>query len=137
MPSRTPLAALAVARTVVRPIVATTAPWDCWASLPVSNERVRSVPLIGAATRMASAIGNSFMARGHAGADWSGGASSQSAAPRSGPETGPRNRRLTTAAPTAHGGTGQNGRCARLAAQTVLQEDRAVALDVDALDVIE
>ena len=47
MPSRTPLAALAVASTTVRPILATTAPCDCWASLPVSKVMVLSVPEIG------------------------------------------------------------------------------------------
>src|SRR3954465_8514204 len=60
IPSRTPLAALAVARTVVRPIEATTAPIDCWASRPVSNERVLSVPATGPDTRLASAMRSSF-----------------------------------------------------------------------------
>src|SRR5258706_10601979 len=54
-----------------------------------------------------------------------------------GPQTGPGNRRMTTGAPTARVGTGQNGRFARLAAQTVLLEDRAIPLDVDALHIIE
>ncbi len=56
MPSRTPRAAFAVARMIVPPIEATTAPCDCWASLPVSNERVLSVPDTGPDTRIASAI---------------------------------------------------------------------------------
>src|SRR5262245_55289144 len=56
MPSRTPLAALAVASTTVRPMRATTAPWDCWASLPVSKVMVLSVPEIGPDTVMASAM---------------------------------------------------------------------------------
>src|SRR6478672_8773315 len=47
MPSRTPLAALAVTRTMVSPMRPTTAPCDCGARTPVSNERVLSVPLIG------------------------------------------------------------------------------------------
>ena len=55
MPGRMSLAALAVARTVVSPIEATTAPWLCGASLPVSNESVRSVPDTGPRTRMGSA----------------------------------------------------------------------------------
>jgi hypothetical protein len=50
MPSRTPWAALAVARTVVPPMQATTAPCDWGANLPVSNERVASVPEMAAAT---------------------------------------------------------------------------------------
>ena len=56
MPSRTPFAAFAVARTVVLPIFATTAPCDCKANLPVSNERVLSVPEIAPLTEMASAM---------------------------------------------------------------------------------
>ena len=56
MPGLTSLAALAVAKTVVRPMEAITAPWDCWASLPVSNVRVLSVPETAPDTRMASAI---------------------------------------------------------------------------------
>ena len=47
MPSRTSFAALAVTRTIGVADAATTAPWDCGASLPVSNDRVLSVPLIG------------------------------------------------------------------------------------------
>ena len=56
MPSRTPLAALAVTSASVPPILATTAPWLWKASLPVSNERVLSVPLMGPETMMASAM---------------------------------------------------------------------------------
>src|SRR5689334_20622688 len=56
MPSRTPFAALAVASTAVVPIVASTAPCDCWASLPVSNEMVLSVPEMAPLTRIASVM---------------------------------------------------------------------------------
>ncbi len=56
MPSRTPFAAFAVARTVVLPIRATTAPCDCKANLPVSNDRVLSVPETAPLTEMASAM---------------------------------------------------------------------------------
>ena len=56
MPSRMPLAALAVTRASVPAILATTAPWLWKASLPVSNERVLSVPVIGPDTVMASAM---------------------------------------------------------------------------------
>ena len=55
-PSRAERAAVAVARTTVSPMRPTTAPSASWASLPASNVRVRSVPLIGADTEMASAI---------------------------------------------------------------------------------
>src|SRR5256885_6870012 len=56
MPSRTPWDALAVTRTMVSPMRPTTAPWDCGASLPVSNDSVLSVPEIGPDTEMASAM---------------------------------------------------------------------------------
>jgi len=56
MPSRTPFAAFAVTSTAVFPMVATTAPWDCSASFPVSNRRVLSVPLTAPDTEMASAM---------------------------------------------------------------------------------
>src|SRR3954447_13291933 len=56
MPSRTPLAALAVASTSVSPIFATTEPCDWKASLPVSKDSVLSVPLTGPDMEMASAI---------------------------------------------------------------------------------
>ena len=57
VPSRTERDAVAVTSTMVSPMRPTTAPSACWASLPVSNESVRSVPLIGPDTVMASAIG--------------------------------------------------------------------------------
>src|SRR6188508_240216 len=60
MPGRTSEAALAVVSTRVAPIVARTAPWLCGASLPVSNESVRSVPEMGPETRMGSATNGSF-----------------------------------------------------------------------------
>ena len=47
VPSRTLRAAVAVTRTIVSPIRATTAPSAWQASLPVSNDRVRSVPVSG------------------------------------------------------------------------------------------
>src|SRR4051812_37124554 len=56
IPSRTCGAALAVTNTTVSPTRATTAPWDCGASLPVSNDSVLSVPEIGPDTEMASAM---------------------------------------------------------------------------------
>ena len=56
IPSRTPLAALAVARTMVSPIAATTAPCDCWASLPVSNDEGLVGPADGPRHGMASAM---------------------------------------------------------------------------------
>ena len=56
MPSRMPLAAFAVTSASVPAILATTAPWLWKASLPVSNERVLSVPLMGPETMMASAM---------------------------------------------------------------------------------
>ena len=57
MPSRTPRAALAVTRTVVPSIDARTAPCDCVASFPVSNDMVFSEPVTCVETRMASAMG--------------------------------------------------------------------------------
>ena len=56
MPSAVPLAALAVARTVLLPNVTCTAPCDCSANRPVSKVRVLSVPETGPLTRMASAM---------------------------------------------------------------------------------
>src|SRR5580698_10010453 len=53
-PSRTDREAVAVANRTVSPMRATTAPSANWANLPVSNESVRSVPLMGADTVMAS-----------------------------------------------------------------------------------
>src|SRR5664280_1204487 len=53
-PSRTDRAAVAVASRMVSPIRPTTAPSASWANLPVSNVSVRSVPLMGAETVMAS-----------------------------------------------------------------------------------
>ena len=81
VPGRTSLAALAVASTVVRPRVATTAPWLCWASLPVSKDRVLSVPVRVPDTRMASAMTSLSFCGGarRATATKSGGPGSQSA----------------------------------------------------------
>src|SRR5438067_5157045 len=56
IPSRTPWDALAVTSTTVSPMRLTTAPWDCGASLPVSNDRVLPVPEMGPDTEMASAM---------------------------------------------------------------------------------
>ena len=56
MPSRMPEAALAVARTELRPSETCTAPCDCSANRPVSKVRVLSVPETGPLTRMASAM---------------------------------------------------------------------------------
>ncbi len=56
VPSRTFRAAVAVASTTVSPMRATTAPSACPASLPVCRDRVRSVPLMGLDTVMASAM---------------------------------------------------------------------------------
>ena len=56
MPSRTFLAELAVVRTFVPSMEATTAPIDCGANLPVSKVSVLSVPEMGADTEMASAM---------------------------------------------------------------------------------
>ena len=55
-PSRGLLDAVAVTKTCVEPILAVTAPLESPANLPVSNERVLSVPEIGPDTEMASAI---------------------------------------------------------------------------------
>ena len=78
IPSRTPLSALAVTSTIVSPMRATTAPCDCGASLPVSKDRVLSVPLIGPDTEMASAIPRTLLVL------WGGGrASSQLSTTRS------------------------------------------------------
>ena len=55
MPSRTLFAALAVVRTCVAPIDATTAPIELGANLPVSKVSVFSVPEIGPDTVIASA----------------------------------------------------------------------------------
>ena len=52
IPSRTLESALAVASTTVSPSRATTAPCDCWARRPVSNDSVFDVPLTGAETLM-------------------------------------------------------------------------------------
>lgn len=56
VPSRTSLAPLAVARTWVSPMRATTAPCDWGASTPVEMVRVLSVPETGPDTEMASAM---------------------------------------------------------------------------------
>src|SRR5579883_1090260 len=56
VPSRTERAAVAVASTMVSPSRPTTAPSARWASLPVSNDMVLPVPLIGPDTEMASAM---------------------------------------------------------------------------------
>src|SRR5207244_5816482 len=56
IPSRTRRSAFAVTSATVSPMRATTAPCDCGASLPVSNDSVLDVPLMGADTEMASAI---------------------------------------------------------------------------------
>ncbi len=56
MPSRTDFALLAVVRTFVPAMVATTAPIDCGANLPVSKVSVLSVPEMGPDTEMASAM---------------------------------------------------------------------------------
>src|ERR1700694_3403136 len=64
MPSRTSSAALAVTRMRVFPMRPTTAPWDCGANRPVSKDRVRSVPEMGADTEMASAMGHTPSAAG-------------------------------------------------------------------------
>ncbi len=53
-PSRTDRDAVAVASRTVSPILATTAPSASWASFPVSRVSVRSVPLMGVETVMAS-----------------------------------------------------------------------------------
>src|ERR1700722_5587646 len=53
-PSRTDREAVAVASNTVSPILPTTAPSASWASLPASNESVRSEPLMGPDTVMAS-----------------------------------------------------------------------------------
>ena len=64
VPSRTCRAAVAVASRTVSPMRATTAPSASWASFPASNDMVRSVPLIGADTEMASAM-MLLVSRGH------------------------------------------------------------------------
>src|SRR5205814_7292422 len=58
---RTRRSAFAVTSATVSPIRATTAPCDCGASLPVSNDSVLGVPLMGADTEMASAIVSPFL----------------------------------------------------------------------------
>src|ERR1700733_2474215 len=64
VPSRTERAAVAVASRTVSPMRASTAPSASWASLPASKDRVRSVPLIGTETEMASAM-MLLVCRGH------------------------------------------------------------------------
>src|ERR1700722_16404448 len=64
VPSRTERAATAVARRTVSPMRATTAPSASWASLPASKDMVRSVPLMGADTEMASDM-MLLLCRGH------------------------------------------------------------------------
>src|SRR5437868_14251350 len=56
MPSRTPLAALAVASRDVPPMEANTAPIDCWANLPVEKVRTLSVPETGVDTVWAAPV---------------------------------------------------------------------------------
>ena len=56
VPSRTDRAAVAVASRTVSPMRASTAPSANWANFPDSNVSVRSVPLIGPDTEMASAM---------------------------------------------------------------------------------
>ena len=76
IPSRTDLAAFAVVRTVVLLLesslwmTATTAPWLCCASLPVSNEMVLVVPATGAETFLASAIGYLLVRDAYSSATW-------------------------------------------------------------------
>src|SRR5580692_935729 len=64
VPSRTDRAAVAVARRTVSPRRASTAPSASWASLPASKDMVRSVPLMGAETEMASDM-MLLVCRGH------------------------------------------------------------------------
>src|SRR6185437_10522956 len=64
VPSRTDRAATAVARRTVSPMRASTAPSASWASLPASKDMVRSVPLMGAETEMASDM-MLLVCRGH------------------------------------------------------------------------
>src|ERR1700722_1592091 len=56
VPSRTERAATAVANRTVSPMRPSTAPSASCANFPVSNVRVRSVPLMGPDTEMASAM---------------------------------------------------------------------------------
>src|SRR5579872_4072095 len=63
-PSRTERDATTVASRTVSPIRARTAPSASWASLPASKDMVRSVPLMGAETEMASAM-MLLVCRGH------------------------------------------------------------------------
>src|SRR3546814_8858900 len=56
IPSRTLLAALAVTRVLVPPMLARTAPWLCRASLPVSKTSSLSAPAMGAETRVGSVV---------------------------------------------------------------------------------
>src|SRR6516162_8251379 len=56
VPSRTERAATAVVSRTVSPMRPRTAPSARWASFPASKDMVRSVPLIGAETEMASAM---------------------------------------------------------------------------------
>src|SRR5829696_9126205 len=81
MPGRTSFAALAVVSTRVAPMLATTAPWLCRASLPVSKVSVLSVPCTGPLTRMGSATNGSFPTRDSSRSIWSGRAGSQLATP--------------------------------------------------------
>ncbi len=64
VPSRTERAAVAVASRTVSPMRPSTAPSASWASLPASKDMVRSVPLIGAETEMASDM-MLLVCRGH------------------------------------------------------------------------
>ncbi len=64
VPSRTERAAVAVASRTVSPMRPSTAPSASWASFPASKDMVRSVPLIGADTEMASDM-MLLVCRGH------------------------------------------------------------------------
>src|SRR5437870_7704977 len=125
MPSRTPVAALAVTRTMVLPRRPTTAPWDCVASFPVSNVSCLSLPLTGADTEMASAM--VLLSPAQAGGSGGGGASCQSA----GTPANPSARRLAADRPP------RRSCAALLAAQPEPGDQGAVPLDVVGLHVVE
>src|SRR5438132_5208709 len=133
IPSRIEVAALAVTNTTVLPSWATTAPWDCRASLPVSKDRVLSVPVMGPDTETASAIVLS---------------SSRAPAPMA---LGPRYRRRRSQlsvvghpdpAGPEYSATGSwrpkpRGLLWLLAPQTEASDQRPVPLDVVVSDVVE
>src|SRR5687768_16529185 len=133
MPSRTDLAATAVSRTMVSPMRATTAPSACRASLPVSKERVLSVPETAPETAMASAMCAPFLKRGDGRPVPSRRVPTQGAGPRRLAADLDAARWLSNAQRAAPRPLVQ---CV-LSAKPELADDLPVPLDVVVLDIVE